>query len=134
MNEVETALYGALTSESSVTDLLAGTASVYNQQAPDDAAYPLIIFNQQSGRDENTDPTRSRDLLYMVKGVSMTNLKAAGSIDAAVDALLHDSTLSVSGWTTFWLTRETDINFTETTAEGATYYHRGGVYRLRITK
>jgi len=135
MNEIETGLYQKLIAASGLTGLLAaGTGSVFNQQAPPGAGYPLVIFQQQGGGDENKTPHRSQNFLYVVKGVSSVSLEQAGTIDAAIDAALHLQSITATGWTNFWLARETEIRFTETTPQGVNYYHAGAVYRLRVAQ
>lgn len=135
MNEMETALYQKLTGDAALIALLAsGANSVFNQRAAGGAAYPLVIFQQQGGGDENKSPHRSQNFLYLVKAISSTSLQEAGTIDAAIDAALHLKTLTVAGWTNFWLARENEVRFTETTPEGVNYYHAGAVYRVRIAK
>lgn len=134
MNEFEAALYTRLTGEASVTALLAGTASIYNQQAPPGDDYPLIVFQYQGGGDENKSPHRARNVLYTIKAISEEGLTDAGAIDAAIDTVLHLDELTVSGWSNFWLAREDDLRLVETTPEGKRYYHAGGIYRARIAK
>ena len=134
-NELEQALFAKLTAATALTSLLAGTAAVYNQQAPRGSDYDFVIFQYQGGGDENKSPHRAQNVLYAVKGVSNTSLKTAGLIDAQIDAVLHMQELSVSGWATnHWLAREDNIRFVETTPEGDDYYHAGGVYRVRIAQ
>jgi hypothetical protein len=135
VNEFEAALYSRLTGGTSITSLLAGTDSIYNQQAPPGAAYPLIVFQYQGGGDENKSPHRAKNMLYTIKAISADGLTDAGTIDAAVDTELHLGTaLTVSGWTNFWLAREGEIRLVEATPEGNRYYHAGGIYRARIAK
>jgi len=134
MNAVETALYTALNGEAAITALLASATSIFNQLAPQGSSYDMVVFAQASGVEENETPTRSRDLVYMIKGVSDTGFLAAGGIDTQIDTLLHDSALTVTGYTNFWLARESDLRFLETTAEGENYYHAGALYRFRITQ
>ena len=135
LNEVETALYSKLTGASSLTSLLAGTAAVYNGIAPEGASYPYVLFAQMSGVDDHDTSHRARQLIYVIQGVSKVGLPQAGSIDAAVDALLHMVPLSVSGWSTFWIARESDVRMTDFDAADRTKYFRsGGTYRLRISQ
>lgn len=134
MNELETAIYEKLTGGTALTALLAGTASVYNEIAPRGAAAPYVIFGLQAGGDENMIPVRYKNYLYRIKAVSETSMKNAGQIDAQIDALMHDTTLTVSGWQNFWCMRESDFRYVETTSEGRNIWHAGGVYRIRLCK
>ena len=132
MNALEQGLYSKLSGTSALTTLLANATSVYNQIVPKGKAYPLVIFNLQGGGDENDTPKRRKNYVYLAKAVSAVSMKQAGLIDAQIDAALHEATLTVTGWTNFWCMRTTDIRYTETTAEGANYFHSGGLYRIRI--
>ena len=136
MNAVGTALYARLVGGTALTALLGdGTAGVYHNRAPEGSTYPLVVFNLQSGLDDNKSPHRARQVLYQVKGVSATNMVNAGNIDAAADALLHLSTLAVaSPWQNYWLVREQDVQFEELAPDGQRYYHQGGIYRARIAQ
>lgn len=134
MNVLETAIYDLIIAATAVTDLLDGTASVYNQLVPRGQAYPVVVFGYLGGGDENKTPHRSVNFLYQVRGVSKTSPANAGLIDAALDTVFHLQTLTVSGWTNTWTAREDEIKLTEVTPEGDEIYHRGGIYRVRLAK
>ena len=132
MNILNTAIYGTLTGGTALTALLAGTASVYYEQATPGAAFPYVVFSIQGGGDLNLCPSRMKDMLYFVRGYSKTSPAAAGSIDAQIDALLHDKTLTVTGWSNYRTQRETDIENVEVTTADEDIYMSGGVYRVSI--
>lgn len=134
MNDLETALRAALTSQGSVTSLLATVGSVFNIVVPDGYAYPVIVFNLQGGGDLNDTPRRAKEPVYQVKAISAVSMFQAGQIDAAVDAVLHDGALSVSGWTNYWCARESDVRYAELAQDGKRFYHSGGLYRIGISK
>ena len=134
MNEVNQAIYSKLTAGTALTALLAGTASIYNMQPPDNTSMPYVIFNLQGGGDENMTPIRAKSLVYFIRGYSKTSAAAAGSIDAQVDALLHGNSISATGWTNFWLAREADFEQTENLPNGEKAYMSGGFYRVRLDK
>lgn len=134
MNAVETALYSRLAGASALTALLATTTSIYNTVAPQGAAYPLVVFNLQAGGDDNKSPHRAKQLLYLVKAVSATSMKDAGTIDNEVDTALHGLVLTVTDWTNYWLMRGQDVRFEELAPDGKRYFHSGGIYRIRIAK
>ena len=58
MNALTSAIYTTLTGGTALTSLLAGTASVYYNAAPDDATFPYVVFNYQSNLEENQTPSR----------------------------------------------------------------------------
>lgn len=132
MNEMNTALYSKLQNGTAITSLLSGTTAIYSLQAPDNASMPFIVFNLQGGGDENLDPHRTKNLVYYIRAYSQVSEAQAGSIDAAIDATLHLGSLSVSGWSSFWLAREVDITAIENLPNGEKVYACGGMYRVRI--
>lgn len=136
MNAVEIALFSTLTGATALTSLLSGTAAVYNQQAPQQASPPYVVFGLNGGGDDNDNPHRAKSLVYSVKAVGTAGFANAGSIDAQIDAALHHATLSPSGWTNFWTARESDFRFVETPTDagGRRFYHAGGLYRVRIAQ
>ena len=130
MNAINYGLNSALAGGTALISLLGGTA-IYHGQAPESASLPYVVFSQQGGGPENTHADDARDLLYFVRGYATTG-KAAGDIDDAISALLHRKSITVSGWRNFWLARETDYEFVETTATGGLIFTAGGIYRIRI--
>ena len=135
MNVIKSSLYSKLTTGTALMAKLAGATSVYDAVAPRGASLPYVVFHWQGGGDENITPTRFKNVLYTVKGISETSAKNAGEIDSEIDALLHGTTLTdVTGWTNFWCMRETDVDFVETTPEGQNIWHQGGTYRIRLNE
>ena len=132
MNVLETAIYDKLRTGTALTALLGGTTSVYNQTVPASETGGCVVFTPSGGGDDNLCPSRSKSLLYDIKAVSATSPAAAGLIDAQIDARLHRATLTVTGWQNILLRREGDFAYTETTPEGARWYHNGGRYRIRL--
>jgi hypothetical protein len=130
MNAVAAGLYTTLSGGTALTSLLGGTA-VYQQQAPDGAALPYVVFSKAAGGPENSDPHDRRDLTYFVRAYAVS-AKSAGAIDAAVEALLHRRNLSVTGRKTLWCARSADLETVETQPNGVPVYMAGGMYRIRI--
>jgi hypothetical protein len=129
-----TALYSRLTGGTALTALLSGTTAIYDTVAPQGATLPYVVFNQQAGRTENLDGNRRDDVFVTVKAITAASLKAAEAIDAQVDTLLHDSLLTVTGYTALWQRRTESIRYAEPMPGGGHYYHAGGVYRIRLHK
>jgi len=132
MNALKAAIYVKLTGASALTDLLASATSVYDALAPRESTMPYVIFQQQGGGDENITQVRYKNWLYTIKAISDVSMKTAGAIDAQIDTLMHGTTLTVTDWTNFQCVRETDISYSETTAEGRNIWHVGGIYRIRL--
>ena len=134
MNDLEAAIFSKLTGASTVTSLLATSGSVFNVTVPTGYGYPLILFNLQGGGDLNDTPRRAKEPLYQVKALSDISMYEAGQIDDAMDAVLHNTTLTVSGWTNYWCARESDVRFAESLPDGSYIYHSGGIYRIGVSK
>ena len=134
MNELEAALKTILTEASTVTSLLASASSVFNALIPAGYGYPAIVFNYQGGGDINDTPTDAADIVYQIKGISAVSMYQAGLISAALHAVLHNNTLTVSGWTNFWCARDSIVRYIEIAPDGKNYYHSGGLYRIGISK
>jgi hypothetical protein len=133
-NALGAAMFTKLSGGTALTALLhGGTASVYNLEPPFEAAYDYVVFNVQTGADTNDTQHRIKDVTLQVRGFA-TALNRAGSIDAACDALLHNGTLSISGWSTLWLVRSQDIELIEYDESDRPIYTRGGLYDLKIER
>lgn len=127
---IAAALYTKL-NVSGVTSL--ATGGVWLLIAKQGAVLPYVVFQWQGGGDENDHPDRSRNTVWTVQALAAT-AAAADAIDAACDALLHNGSLSVSGYNTFWLRREGDVAYQEVDPTGRPIYHVGGMYRVRTEK
>lgn len=133
MNALNTGILTKLTGGTALTNLLSGgTASVYYQQATDKAVMPYVVYSIQGGGDLNLCPSRMKDMLYFVRGYSKVSPAAAGSIDAQIDTLLHNQTVTVAGWSNYNTVREQDLENVETLANGDKVYMAGGVYRFSL--
>jgi hypothetical protein len=137
MNEVNAALMTRL-NVPAITNLLAGTTSthpiaIYHQQATEGAPLPYIVFSS-TGTDDNLSRNRTKQLVIFVRAYSGSSAAQAGSIDAQIDAALHLVPLTVSGWTDFWLARETDLETVQLEPSGRRIWMEGGMYRERLHK
>ncbi len=134
MNPVREALYEALSGATAVTNLLAdGTGGVYHKEAPANAQTPFVILAKQSGRRQWTFEDSLRWDRWLVKAVDRKRSGVAEDIDEAVDVLLSDLTLTITGRRHLFLRRETDVDYPE--QDGAeTYRHVGGIYGLVTQK
>jgi hypothetical protein len=141
---VRRALYGKLSGDTTLTNLLGTPAtgfskSIYHAQAPAGAGFPFVILNKQSGvpTETFTDPSGFEDDIWLVKGIDRgTTADTAEAIAARVKTLLNDATLTISG-ATHLATREgaripatssvsIDVEYLETVA--------GDGVRLRRTR
>lgn len=131
-NALNTALYTTLQGGTALTALLAGTTSIYNQQAPEGATLPYVVYNQQAGGPDNITNGDLRSVVYYVRGYA-SSPTTAGSIDAQISTLLHKQTLSVSGWTNIWTAREDEFSLVEVPLDSNPIYSVGAFYRIRLT-
>jgi hypothetical protein len=130
MNPVRAALYSRLSGDATLTGLLSAQAAIYHQIAPQDAAYPLIVFQRQDGRPDWTFGDHMQRDLWTVRAIDRaTSASDAEAIADRIDVLLNDAPLVVNGRALLYLRRESDVDFSE--QDGAdTLRHVGGVYRV----
>lgn len=134
---VRRAIYGRLAGDTTLNNLLATppsgwSKSIYHQEAPQGAQYPLIVFQKQSGvpTEAMTDPSALENDVWLVKCVDRaTSADTAEAVAARVITLLNDATLSISGSTHLYLRRQSDVEYPETT-DGVSYKHCGALFRL----
>ena len=136
MNALAAGIYSTLQGTTAITNLLAGTTSIYHLQAPEGAATPYVVFSLQGGGDTNDSPHRVKDLTMFIRAYATGSLGAAtaGSIDDQIDTVLHNTPISISGWTNLWLTRETDLETVENDKTGQQTHMQGGFYRFVVEK
>ena len=131
-NAIGSALYTVLAAGTALIAKLGGTA-IYQSPAQQGKALPYVVFFPSGGGDDNTSPKRARSPVWTVKAVSSAGALNAGEIDDLVDDLLHGKALTVTGWGNWRTTRESDVAYEELVA-GQVVWHRGGLYRIRLTK
>ena len=132
MNAIDTAIRTNLCGGTALTNMLAGTASVYHIRAPDDATYPYVVFNVQGGGAENINPSDLQNYLYYVRCYTETSSTNASQIHDQIKALLDKQTLTVTGYTNLWTRFESEIEFADEQQNGVPIYSDGGLYRIRI--
>ena len=130
MNAIETGLYSALSGDSALTTKLGGSF-IYNQIAPQTQAFPYVVFQHTGGGHMNINPSDLQGHLYLVKAVD-DDVKVAGQVDDLVKAVLHQGTLTVSGYTNVQTLRETQVRIAEVLSSGKVVYHAGAYYRILV--
>lgn len=134
---VRRAIYARMSNDSTLNALLATppagwSKSIYHQEAPAGAGYPMVIFNKQSGvpTEAFTDPSALETDVWLVKAVDRnTSADKAEAVAARVIVLLNDNALTISGATTLYLRRQSDVEYPET-YEGEQFKHAGSLFRL----
>lgn len=134
---IRRAIYGKMAGDSTLNGLLGTpatgyTKSIYYQDAPAAAHYPIVVFNKQAGTPTETfgDPSAFETDVWLIKAIDRSpSADVAESIQARLDALLSDGALSISGGTLMYLRRQSDVDYPETT-DGVRFTHAGSLYRL----
>ena len=94
MNALETALYGELTGDTALMELVDG---VYAYMTPENAPLPVIVFYSQSEISQYVLAERAWiDCLYGVKAITEGgSMSDANAIDEAIDDTIGDTELTV---------------------------------------
>jgi len=133
MNVITTGIYNALSNSTTLTAMLKnGANSIYYMQAPEGAALDYVVYSLQTGTDMNICPSRLKDYYYNIRGYSRISAKKAGSIDAAIDAVMYHGSLSISGWQHIITSRQSEIEYYEVAPSGEIIYSAGGIYRVLL--
>lgn len=134
---IRRAIYGKLAGDSTLNAMLGTPATsyakaIYFQVAPQGARMPYVIFSKQSGVPTEAfgDPSAMENDVWLVKAVDQaTTADPAEAIAARVKTLLNDANLTISGATTLYLRRQSDVQYPEVT-NGVIYQHVGSLFRL----
>jgi hypothetical protein len=131
------AIYTKLAATSGITTHVGGTASprIFHEQAPPDAAYPLVIFSKMAGTKTRAfqNPNAFNREVWMVKAVDRsTSSSIAEAIATATDAALDGGTLTVSGKTLADLSHVGDVEYLEESGDQQ-YRHAGATFAVTLT-
>ena len=131
-NEMGSAIFGKLSAGTALTTLLPGSASIYRIQAPNEVAFPFVVFGVNSGGPRNETPSDRRDEVVWIRAYSKLGPAQAGSIDAAISGLLHNQPVTVTGYTTMHVQRELDAEFVDNLPNTEPVWMCGGMYRFML--
>lgn len=139
---VRRAIYGKLSGDTTLSNMLGPAApgytkGIYTDVAPPGSGFPFVVFFKQSGTPTYTmagSAGKFESDIWTIKGVatnstSLSGADAAEAIQARIDTLLTDQTLTISGSSLMLLKRISDVEYSET-PEDITFYHRGSLFRL----
>ena len=132
LNAMGSAIFGKLSSGTALTTLLPGSASIYRIQAPNEVAFPFVVFSVNSGGPRNETPSDRRDEVVWIRAYSKLGPGQAGSIDAAISGLLHNQPVTVTGYTTMHVQRELDAEFVDNLPNTEPVWMCGGMYRFML--
>lgn len=135
--DIDTALLTKLSSDSTLLTLMPD--NVWFDEAPPGSKRFVRITLVDENDNAIFGGRKFEDARYLVTAVALSTAPSAAanvkSAAARIDALLEDTTLTVSGYTTFEVSREQRIRTTEVDDVDPTvrWYHRGGQYRVQMT-
>jgi hypothetical protein len=137
---VRRAIYGKLAGDTTLTNLLGTPAtgyskSIYHQQAPEGAHFPYVVFSKSSGVPTEAfgAPSALETDVWLIKAIDRaTSTDTAEAIQARIQALLNDASLSISGSTLLYLRRQSDVEYPEV-RDGVMFAHAGALWRLVTT-
>ena len=111
--------------------LAVAPGGVYNSVAPPSTQPPWVVFQAFSKIDDYWAFTqRGGSALYQVKAVSLSRWpKEAGDIDTQIDTALQDATLTITGFSQFFVRRESDFYLQEPRGSEI-FFQIGGLYRI----
>lgn len=102
---------------------------IYNNQAPEDAAYPQVIMRHTNGGDLNIAKGRNYDAVWEVVVVAKSGQEARLGAEY-LESALREQALSISGWTHNKTTVMDPISSVEN-EDSVTFYIEGAEYRIR---
>lgn len=126
----ESWLYSVLTGDAGLNTVVGGR--VYSYVAPQGAAMPFVIYQQQGAHDvAGVGPVRiMASMLYTVKvvgeGASFAAIEAAAN---RIDAVLQAASGSNVRGVVVSCVRESPFSLVESTPQGQ-FRHLGGIYRV----
>jgi hypothetical protein len=135
MNALETAIFDTLKAAPAVAALLSnGEDDIHADEAPENSAFPHIVFMQIAGTPRYSLPKREwEEFVYLVKGVTQEKgSKKAQEIAEAVDEVLSDGTFTVPGHTLMYSRKLIDMPPLTETDQGKRYNHRGGHFEIWV--
>lgn len=134
MQQVDVALYGRLVAHLGTLTLgTLGCTGVYRMLAPNEADLPYILFSQQSDAVRHSfSGVEQGSLLYLIKVVDEgLSASRAANIMSAVNTLLEDKPLSMTGWRTLRIRKDSGIEYVEND-EGRMFQHYGALFRIDV--
>ncbi len=109
-----------------------GVTSAEHKVAPEGTSYPVLVYQKQAGADVYTLGKHRawRPFTYLVKVIQTGHTdETAQDAIARVDALLTDTALAVTGYTTMLIERMSDVEYAEVD-NGITYHHVGALFTI----
>lgn len=130
---IRSAIFTKLSATSGVTNVV--SSRIYYQQAPADAAYPMVIFNKQAGTKTRAfqTPNAFNREVWLIKCVDRNTLPGpAETVAAAIDTAFDNGTITVSGKKLADLTHVGDVDYLEPVGDQQ-YRHHGKTFAVITT-
>lgn len=123
-------LYTKLTGDSTLNTAVGGR--IYAYVAPQGAALPCVVYQQQAARDvAGVGPARiMSNMVYLIKVIGQT--RSFGDLETVanrIDAVLQAASGSNSRGNVWACVRDSPFAMVENTEAGE-YRHLGGIYRI----
>ena len=131
MNALETAIYTRLTGDATLMALVTG---VYAILAPDDAKFPLVVYQKLHSVDSYTLSRRiETNYSYQIKAINRGRSKSAiGSAMQCIDELLTLQPLAVTGYQVYVVRRTGDIPDYQELIGDTIYFHVGAEFTFEL--
>lgn len=132
MKAIEKRLYGVMSGDTTLANLVGGTVAprIYNTALPPGASLPAVVFHKQGGGHTLDTPRENVAVIYVVKAIG-GGLSACEDIDDRVKTLLNKQDLVVAdGFADYATFRMGHINFAEEVSGGSIIFHIGAYYRV----
>lgn len=132
MKSVDIALYNKLKADTTLANLVGGTAAprIYNSVAPSEATLPVVVFHKQGGGNTHQTPREEHVITYAVKAIS-GSLSTGLDIDEAIHSVLKDVDLAAgNNYADYAVFEMGHLNFAEHIGGGSVMYHIGRLYRV----
>ena len=127
-------MYAKLLANAGITAIVGSGvgARIYSPQAPAGATLDYIIFYAGSEIVPNTQPRDDLNAVFRVDSWAATKARAV-TLSGAVFSALHKETLTIAGWSNYWMVCEGKQDFIQDVS-GVQYYRRVWDVRIRASK
>lgn len=135
MRYIEKALYNTMATDTTLANLVGGTASprIYNTVAPQGVVLPCILFQKMGGAHVPDNPKRNVEVMYAIKAVS-DDLLEAENIDYQLEVTLDRQSIGVNtdGMADYAVFRAGNLHFLEDLGAGEVAFHTGALYNIMV--
>lgn len=135
IDPVRAALFARLESYAPLTALLSSPDAVFWRIGVEGAVPPFVTVDKTSGTPSRSfggaSPLEAQLWNIRATGRGGSGAREAEEVAAEIDAALDGYELSVSGRSTLYLRRDSDLNYSDV-EDGVVWHYVGALYRLII--